>query len=578
MATSNPTNTVTASAEPIKGGAKLNSQTDMSKLLLDIHKFVCSDMRVDGVDVPRFGVVSLLARRTPFYAYDNPEFIKRIGCKSAFTDGTHVFFNADFLRKALDQEREAKAAGKKEKAVIPIVLHELFHILYRHHYRLRDYDPDTRNVAMDLSINTRMRRSWPDLQFTSLWNKAWGMKEGDVEKYAHLSEETIAQMVVAERKQQQQQQQQQGQGQGQGQQGQDDQDQQSGGSSSSPSGGRRKGSKSSGGKGKPSPGQEGSPGDNSHGGVGDDEGDGMSENHVVDIRDVAKALTESGLDHAVDLLRIPRDPQGMKAHEKERELKIVDDIQRASQQARMLGGKFPGKHSLDCAEEMISNLFKPKLGFKNTIREVVCGEGMRYAYSIDVPDDLYYYDPTDMGFGTDDQIYTGTLIPARPNSAVLVLVDTSGSVNHDMLRLFYSEIVGMVVDHQNNIPKVLIWSADTDLKGPPETIDAWDAGLESRDFTVYGRGGTDIERSLVTALGSEYLEKEKIRAVLYFTDLFDAPPKRENLPEDLPPIVFVAPPDHRNETFARAVSDFAEVVEIDEGVVVDLETPPGMSP
>lgn len=502
---------------------RLNTQLDLNSKMAEIYRFVCSDRNIEGITVPRFGVFSLLARRTPFYVYDHPAF-KKI-CETAFTDGTHVYFDADFLRQLIAEDLASKTNGNQERSVLFLVLHELSHVLYRHHYRLSNFPRAIRLIATDLSINTRLRRDFTDMApGPTLLGVGWGMKEDDIEKYAHLSEEAIARMLMEKAKDQQ------------------------------------------------NKGNGGADADSEQGGD-----QHLNDNHVVSLQDVIEALNEAGLEHVIDLLKLPKNDADMKAHEQERLMKIIDDVQNASYQASRLGGKFPGKYSLECAEEMISGLSQPKLNFKNAIQEILCGDGMCYEYSMEEPGDIWHYDPTDMGFSPDGSVFLGTHIPAKPDSTILTLVDTSGSVDNEMLKLFFTEIAGTVHNRGNNIPRVVVLSADTALKGEPLILDAYDPDLLTRDYTVYGRGGTSIENSIREALDSDFLRNEKIKAILYFTDLLDAPPLRENLPEFLPPIHFITPPDYRTEIFTKAVEGFAQVTEIESGQEVDLEEPMGMS-
>lgn len=61
--------------------------------------------------------------------------------KTMATDGTHMFWNRDFVRSITDAE------------LVTVLLHEALHILFGHHLRRGSFDPDIWNIAADHVIN-----------------------------------------------------------------------------------------------------------------------------------------------------------------------------------------------------------------------------------------------------------------------------------------------------------------------------------------------------------------------------------------------------------------------------------------
>lgn len=148
--------------------------------------------------VPRFGVYSTLLEKTPVFIYGDPRLVQRWG-NTAFTDGIHIFICADFYKQIVEDE---DASNGKEKGVVPLVLHELGHILDEDCFRLREYDPVLANIAQDYIRNTTLRLEFPSLIFAkSLTENAVGFAPGDLEKYPYLSQEIIAEELYSKSKQ-----------------------------------------------------------------------------------------------------------------------------------------------------------------------------------------------------------------------------------------------------------------------------------------------------------------------------------------------------------------------------------------
>lgn len=151
--------------------------------------------------VPRFGVYSTLLEKTPVFIYGDSRLVQRWG-NTAFTDGIHIFICADFYRQIIADE---DASNGKEKGVVPLVLHELGHILDEDCFRLRQYDRILANIAQDYLRNTTLRLEFPSLIFAkSLTENAVGFAPGDLEKYPYLSQEIVAEELYAKAKKKEQ--------------------------------------------------------------------------------------------------------------------------------------------------------------------------------------------------------------------------------------------------------------------------------------------------------------------------------------------------------------------------------------
>ena len=178
-----------------RAGSSLLAPSHLEILLERVRNDMVGLTRVDNVDVPRYGVLSLILQSTPCFVYGHPA-LKRIS-KTAFTDGIHVFICDEFLEKI---EKDAEDSKYAKLGLEPLLLHELMHKTFNHTRRLREFPPDVRNEATDKSINARLVLGYPDVQWVpTLSETGLAFRAGETERYAKLSEDTIAREIMAER-------------------------------------------------------------------------------------------------------------------------------------------------------------------------------------------------------------------------------------------------------------------------------------------------------------------------------------------------------------------------------------------
>ena len=517
-----------------------------------IKEYMTGDTYVDNVLLPRFGVLSLLLRSTPCFVYGHPA-LKKLS-KTAFTDGLHVLISEELFQNIYDEEEASKG---KQEGLVPLMMHELMHKLFNHTNRLHAFPHSVANVATDLSINTRLTTGFPDIDWVpTLKEGGLGFREGDKEKYLGLSEESIARDLMHEylgkQKKQQQQQQQQQQGRGQ--------------------------PKPGSGQGQPGQGQ---PGQGQPGGQDElsDVFGGDGDNHIVDLGDLIKALEDAGLQTALDKLCLPASDQVEKIGQilEEAEMRRVEAVERAAAQMSQNSGKYPGSHIVDCAVEHVRSFTRGKLTWRLLLQEALFGDGLLYKGSMEEPSSLYYSEEVSDMLGLEP--YLPVELPHKPQSTVLCLIDTSGSVDNATIKAFLSEIIELKTasnGFSDGASEVIILSADTVLRGEPIEINDGNCDdLIQAGMTVFGRGGTDLGHSLAQAVKLPLFKDKNIRSVVYFTDLFDTPPKYKDLglPTDNVNVVYIAAPSTHSQhvaEFASAVADYARVAEINEGVEVDL--------
>lgn len=498
-------------------------------------------LETGGYMVPRFGLLSLKMRNTPMYAYDHPAFLKL--SNTAFTDGVHVFIAKPFLEQLNKEEDDTKGM---EQGAVPLILHELMHMLKNHTRRLTQFPKDVANEAEDLSINAQLQIGFPEIRWVpSLREVGLSFREGDVETYAKLAEETIARQLMEKRKEDKKECDGKGNGKGKG-------------------------------KGKGSPSSSGAPGEQGEGeGEQDQDQDQEWDNdHTHTLEEVIDTINENGLKDVLDKLELPEsssDVEKIGQIEEQVRMKDIDAIQKAAAQKAQMGGKYPGGHIVDSCAELVKGFTEGKLRWKLGLKSFIFGGGMRFRYTESEPGDLYFVDPKEMGLNTE--IYVGSDLPHKPEEIVLCLIDTSGSVDTGQLKAFLSEIFGLKKENSgigDSASEIVVIAADTVVRGDATIIteDNVDEVMAS-GVGLGGRGGTDLGNDLRQTMALEIFKEKKISSVLFFTDLCDSPPKKSDFPSDLP-LCFITMPHTMSDEFARAVKDFARVYPIEDGLEVDL--------
>lgn len=538
-----------------------DANDDMAAEIVSLKKYLSSSLTdfQTGLTIPRFGLLSLKAAGTPMYVYDHPAFMKITN--TAFTDGVHIFVAADFLRQLVKEEEETKGA---EDGALPLMLHELMHMLLGHTHRLKMFPRDIANQATDLVINAKLQIGYETIKWSkTIRELGLGFKAGEAEKFMMLSEETVARKLIAGEikpkkkkndKKGQNGQNGQNQGQGQGQ----------------SSGGNQQGDSNSSGENQEQGQRE------QEQGQGEQEQE-WSDQHTITLEDLIKVLEKEGLTSILDALQLPASDKldEIAKIEENTLLKDIENIEKAAAQKSACNGKYPGAHIVDAASERIKGLTDGKLDWKLGMREWVLGGGMRFKMFEDEADALYYIDGKDMGLS--DPIYVGSPVPHSPEETVLCLIDTSGSVDDKMLKSFISEILNLkrgVSGVTDTASEVVILSADTVLRG--EAIEVTDENVDElleQGVKIFGRGGTDLAGSLDMAMNLDLIKKKKITSVIYFTDLCDIPPPKSRFDKYLEKgmtFAYVTAPSTMSDEFAKAVKDYARVYPIVEGMVIDM--------
>ena len=189
----------------------LMAPDDMAEEMMELMTFVRGDVMQNGLVLPRFGLLSMKARRTPMYCYGHPKLKERF--PKSFNDGKHIFVSDDYMRVLLEAEtRELKAFVAKEKAnpgstkgrqpkegLVPLLLHHLLHMVMNHHRRFKGFAPEIAAIGADISVYSKLRLAFPDMEWLPELNEAFPaskLTQSDLKKYAKLSEDSIIREVA----------------------------------------------------------------------------------------------------------------------------------------------------------------------------------------------------------------------------------------------------------------------------------------------------------------------------------------------------------------------------------------------
>ncbi|MEM6709197.1 MAG: hypothetical protein AAF648_10470 [Pseudomonadota bacterium] len=508
---------------------RLNSQIGLNRSFQELRSHI---IQSDERGLPRFGVLSILARRVPFHLYDHPALCAL--CDTAFTDGIHVFVSTAFFQQVMAEDAQRGKDGERYQSMTLILLHELSHILFRHHARLpRSAPPMLWAVACDIAINLRLLAAYPRLIPGPVFDNAWGVRRDEQARYDGVGEEQIlfelwdAPAEAAE-----------------------------------PLVSQLKSALDAGENPALSTDERGS-------------AQGVHD-HLQSIERVARSLDEHGLSHVREALQLP-DPDDRGGFEQLRarfELQLVNDLDQASElrEAHPAGDAMAGGHLERCVDEWVEFERNGRIDWRQLLTELIIGSDMRYEHSDELPSDIYFVEPESMQL--EAPLYLGSLLPAAPAGVVLCIIDSSTSVSGDLLALFLGELSALIEHESIQEGRLFITAADTTFRGDLQCFSPQDRSALPERMRVHGRGGTDIagviNESLIWVQEQDNFDPADFQTLIYFSDLLDHAPTPERLPEHLPQMLFITPPSAQAQRFRRQVAGIAEVAEIRDGTVVEL--------
>ncbi len=290
------------------------------------------------------------------------------------------------------------------------------------------------------------------------------------------------------------------------------------------------------------------------------------------------------MDETLKRLNLPDadDEEAIEKMNQRADLSRVEAVSKAVNQMERIeskGGKYPGSHLVDYANKMIRAESKGRMQWKLAFQEAMYGGGMKTRFTEDdEPADIYYIDEVTEMFG--NPVFMGIDVPDDPQSVVVVVIDTSGSVDDGDFKIAVEEIMSLKRSanaFSDSASEVLVVCGDTTMREGVQQINEDNYEAIMRDGVKRaGYGGTNLALVLRQALELDEIKEKQVRGVIMLTDSYDTPPKYDQLGLDEHPgtaIIYGIFPSTGSgdaERFAEAVSDYARVVMIEEGAEVHM--------
>lgn len=291
--------------------------------------------------------------------------------------------------------------------------------------------------------------------------------------------------------------------------------------------------------------------------------------HEIDVNELNDWLKATGRQSLVDTMRL----DDFAPEQMERIIEVA--LGEAEKERLIIGSGYAGGHVNDYMNTVVRPSKIYKMHWERRVTEFAQGGGTHIARSMDEYGIYTYIDPTDLGMTPDDGVYYEGSIQQKPDERMLVLVDTSGSVWADKKRLghFLAFAVGIRATADDMAPDIDIVGADTVITGKPRMYDD-ETILDAieRGVPLGGGGGTDFATPINQILAWAKENDISYQGIIYVTDFECGAPLRQDLPEDMPPLVWAGMPhDHaKAEGFIRAVSSYSEVVIIEDEATYDF--------
>jgi hypothetical protein len=207
----------------------------------------------------------------------------------------------------------------------------------------------------------------------------------------------------------------------------------------------------------------------------------------IDIESLADMLLD---EHLGDLEK----KSGKKLSESEKQ-KIRDEIRENLLSSAQTAGSLPLG-----VDRLVKGLTAPKISWKDELRMDIQST-INFDYS--------FYRPSRKG------MQQGFVLPGMKKEEALdicIAIDTSGSIDDKTLKVFFSEIQGIMEQYDDYT--IRIWSFDTDVH--KEEVFRSDEGGDITTYVPAGGGGTSFEANW------DYMKKNDIdpKVFIMFTDMY----------------------------------------------------------
>lgn len=287
-----------------------------------------------------------------------------------------------------------------------------------------------------------------------------------------------------------------------------------------------------------------------------------SGGHEIDINKLNEWLKATGRQDLIEGIRTEE-------HSPERVERAIDVALTESEKERLIiGNGYAGGHVNDYVTSVVRPNSTYKVHWERKVVDFLQGSGLNLANTMDEYGIYTYIDPEDLGMMQEDGVYYEGSAPQKPDEKFGILIDTSGSVWADKQRLghFLAFAVGIRATADDLAPDIDIVGADTVVSGKPvmyddeSILDAIEKGVP-----LGGGGGTDFTTPINQLLAWAKENDIVYKGLVYVTDFECGAPAREQLPEDMPPLLWAGMPHDyaKAEHFIQAVSSYSSVIVMD---------------
>lgn len=290
--------------------------------------------------------------------------------------------------------------------------------------------------------------------------------------------------------------------------------------------------------------------------------------HEVNLDGLNDWLKQNGYEDLLGKMRVNDDTEA----QVERAIEVA--LKEADKERLIIGSGYAGGHVEDYMHTVVRPNSIYKINWLRRALDFLQGEGANLTSTLEEYGVLTYISPEDMGMPEDEGIYYPGTVQTKPEGIYGVIIDTSGSIWSDKVRLGHlaAFAMGITGTRDDMSPDTVIVGADTVVSGKPVFYDAEEiVEAIDRGIPLGGGGGTDYTLPLNQLMAWAAAEDKKLLGVIYLGDFEVSPPQREALPEDMPPVFFIGMPHDvvRAASFVESVSTWAEVRIIEDDMTLD---------
>lgn len=291
--------------------------------------------------------------------------------------------------------------------------------------------------------------------------------------------------------------------------------------------------------------------------------------HELDVGKLNDWLQNTGRSEMVKEMRI----DDYSPEQVERAIDVA--LSEAEKERLIIGSGYAGGHVNDYMKTVVRPNSTYKTHWERTVNDFIQGQGTNLQKTMDDYGIYTYIDPSDLNMPPEEGVYYEASTPQKPDERFAIIIDTSGSVWADKKRLghFVAFAVGVKATADDMSPDIDIVGADTCVSGKPVMYDDESimAAVE-KGVPLGGGGGTDFVKPINQLLAWAKENDVTYQGLVYITDFECSAPKRQDLPDDMPPLLWIGMPHDyaKAQDFIEKVSPYSSVRVIEDELNIDF--------